>query len=48
MSKSSLEMSIQSFFFPFFFFFCNFCSVDAFIVCIISGGSNQSSSALFI
>ena len=25
----------------------NFCSVDACVVCILSGGSNQSSSALF-
>ena len=39
-------MSKQLFFFPF-LFSGSFCFVDAFIVCIVSGRWNQSSSALF-
>ena len=40
------EMSLQLFFFPF-LFSGSFCSLDACIVCIVPGGWNQSSSALF-
>ena len=39
-------MSIQLFFFPF-LFSGDFCSVDACVVCIVSGGCNQSSSDAF-
>ena len=42
----SLEMYIQLFFFLF-LFSCYFCSVDAWVVSIISGRCNQSSSILF-
>ena len=43
----SLQMTIQLFNFLF-LFPGNFCSVDACVICIVSGGCNQSSSVLFM
>ena len=43
----SLEMSIQSFFFQF-LFSSYFYIIDPCVVCIVSGGWNQSSPALFM